>query len=221
MDILEEARNVNRKSFLSHVFSTTEEGKAELLNVSQYACLGVIPIVILNKLIQRFIPEADHEKSSMEITIEVFLQIIVMFCGIIFIHRIISYIPTYSGFNYENLTLTNAVLAFMIIVLSIQTKLGIKVNILAERLDEMWNGPSEEKTDSRRQSPNHVISQADYSGSSMMQNDIFPPGPAVSSNNGSSNTSYNQMGSSRAPAVEMDVGPMPANAMGSSFGTFY
>ena len=75
MDILEEARNVNRKSFLSHVFSTTEEGKAELLNVSQYACLGVIPIVMLNKLIQRFIPEADHEKSSVEITIEVFLQI--------------------------------------------------------------------------------------------------------------------------------------------------
>lgn len=217
MDILEEARNVNRKSFLSHVFSTTEEGKAELLNVSQYACLGVIPIVILNKLIQRFIPEADHEKSSMEITIEVFLQIIVMFCGIIFIHRIISYIPTYSGFNYENLTLTNAVLAFMIIVLSIQTKLGIKVNILAERLDEMWNGPTEEKADSRRQSPNHVISQADYSGSSMMQNDIFPPAPVVSSNNGSSN----QMGSSRAPAVEMDIGPMPANTMGSSFGTFY
>ena len=116
MDILEEARNVNRKSFLSHVFSTTEEGKAELLNVSQYACLGVIPIVMLNKLIQRFIPEADHEKSSVEITIEVFLQIIVMFCGIILIHRIISYIPTYSGFNYENLTLTNAVLAFMIVV---------------------------------------------------------------------------------------------------------
>ena len=150
MDILEEARNVNRKSFLSHVFSTTEEGKAELLNVSQYACLGVIPIVMLNKLIQRFIPEADHEKSSLEITIEVFLQIIVMFCGIILIHRIISYIPTYSGFNYENLTLTNAVLAFMIIVLSIQTKLGIKVNILAERLDEIWNGPSEEKNTDKK-----------------------------------------------------------------------
>jgi hypothetical protein len=222
MDILEEARNVNRKSFLSHVFSTTEEGKAELLNVSQYACLGVIPIVLLNKLIQRFIPEADHEKSSLEITIEVFLQIIVMFCGIILIHRIISYIPTYSGFNYENLTLTNAVLAFMIIVLSIQTKLGIKVNILAERLDEIWNGPSEEKAQSNRKSSNHNVSQADYSGNSMMQNDIFPPAPVVSSNNGSSNTSYNQMSSSSGGShVEMDVGPMPANAMGSSFGTFY
>ena len=221
MDILEEARHVNRKSFLAHVFSTTEEGKAELLNVCQYACLGVIPIVILNKLIQRFIPEADPEKSSTEITIEVFLQIIAMFCGIIFIHRIISYIPTYSGFNYENLTLTNAVLAFMIVVLSIQTKLGIKVNILAERLDEMWNGPSDDTSNSRRQTSNHVISQADYSGNSMMQNDIFPPAPIISSNNSKSNSSYNQTASSRAPSVEMDVGPMPANAMGSSFGTFY
>ena len=35
MDILQEARDINKKSFLSHVFSTTDEGKAEILNVVQ------------------------------------------------------------------------------------------------------------------------------------------------------------------------------------------
>ena len=50
--------------FFSHVFSTTEEGKAELMNVTQYAVLGIVPIFALNKLIQRFVPEADLEKSS-------------------------------------------------------------------------------------------------------------------------------------------------------------
>jgi hypothetical protein len=53
MEILQEAKDINRKSFIGHVFSTTEEGKAEVLNVVQYATLGIIPIVILNTLSRR------------------------------------------------------------------------------------------------------------------------------------------------------------------------
>ena len=86
----------NKPTFFSHVFSTTEEGKAEIMNVVQYAMLGVIPIVVLNKLIQRFIPDADVEKSSVELLIEILIQLVVMFVGVILIHRIITYIPTYS-----------------------------------------------------------------------------------------------------------------------------
>ena len=143
MDVLQEARDINKKSFLSHVFSSTDEGKAEILNVVQYATLGVIPVILLNKAIQRFIPEADAEKASLELLVEVFLQMIIMFCGMILIHRLITYFPTYSGFKYENLTLTNVILAFLVIVLSIQTKLGIKVSILTDRAMELWNGPNE------------------------------------------------------------------------------
>ena len=44
-------------------FQPPKKEKAELLNVVQYACLGVIPIVVLNKLIQRFVPEADPDNS--------------------------------------------------------------------------------------------------------------------------------------------------------------
>ena len=83
---------------------------------------------------QKFIPDADDEKSSLEIFAEVFFQIILMIGGIIIIHRIITYIPTYSGFKYETLSLTNVIIAFLIIVLSIQTKLGIKINVLWDRL---------------------------------------------------------------------------------------
>ena len=126
---------------MSHVFSMTEESNAEVLNVIQYSTMGVVPVVMLNKLIQRFVPEAYPEKSSVEILLEVFIQLVVMFSGIIFIHRIINYLPTYSGFKYESLNLTNVILAFLIIVLSIQTKIGIKVNILVDRLHELWNGP--------------------------------------------------------------------------------
>ena len=222
MDILQEARDSNRKTFLSHVFSTTEEGKAEILNVVQYATLGVIPIVILNKLIQRFIPEADPDKSSLELLVEIFIQLIVMFCGIIVIHRCISYIPTYSGFKYESLTLTNVILAFLIIVLSIQTKLGIKVNFLVDRVSELWNGPESSSSSSKRsstssRSSNHTNSQADYLDSHQMQGgDLFPPAPVAAP----------RPTPSPSPPPSSDYGgysgPVAANSViGGSFGSFF
>jgi hypothetical protein len=91
MDILQEAKDLSKKSFINHVFSSSDEDKAEIINVIQYAVLGFIPVVILNKTIQRFVPEADPEKSSLEIIIEILIQLIVMFCGIIVIHRMITF----------------------------------------------------------------------------------------------------------------------------------
>ena len=57
----------NQHSFFNHVFSTTEEGKAEILNVVQYSLSAILPVVLLNKTVQKFIPEADIEKSSLEL----------------------------------------------------------------------------------------------------------------------------------------------------------
>lgn len=210
-----------KKTFLNHVFSTTEEGKAEILNVVQYSLLGVIPVVFLNKLIQRFIPEADSEKSSLEILAEILIQLIVMFCGIVLIHRIITYIPTYSEYKYESLSLTNVILAFLIIVLSIQTKLGIKVNILVDRLTDLWNGTSsssssndtvKNKKNVRISQPitKHVPSQADYLDQS--QQDMFPPAPMVQS----------RQAQQQAPQQQEYNGPMAANSLlGGSFGAMF
>lgn len=230
MDILNETNESHKKTFFSHVFSTTEEGKSELINVVQYSFLGVIPIVILNKLIQRFIPDADPDKSSVEITIEILLQLIVMFCGIVIIHRIITYIPTYSGFKYENLVLTNVILAFLIIVLSIQTKLGIKVNILFDRLMELWNGPSYEnegkssKNGGGRTTPNpsilqHSPSQADYLENTGVQGNMFPPAPVVTSRGPTGNGTYDNMMRGQPAVMEQQV--MPANFSGSVFGSAF
>ena len=216
MDILQEARDIHSKPFLSHVFSTTEEGKAEILNVVQYATLGVIPVVLLNKAVQRFIPEADSEKSTLEITVEIFLQLIIMFCGIIVIHRVISYFPTYSGFKYDNLTLTNVILTFLVVVLSIQTKLGMKVNILVDRVVELWNGPAEDyKGKSKRKvASSHSTSQADYYDTTDTT-DIFPPAPIISSRE----PSQPELASNPFDSYN---GPQAANGvLGGSFGTFF
>jgi len=228
MEVLQETKDITKKSFLNHVFSTTEEGKAEILNVVQYSLMGVLPVVGLNKLIQRFLPEADPEKSSLELLVEIFIQLTMMFCGIILIHRMITYFPTYSGFKYESLSLTNVILAFLILVLSIQTKLGIKVNILVDRLNELWNGPSEKKAvvknGVRVSQPvsRHTPSQADYLDNSHVQTGIFPPGPVATSRQSGPLEGYdNMMGRNGGMGEMMSMGPAPANAMlGSSFGSF-
>ena len=219
----------SKKTMFTHIFSTTEEGKAEILNVAQYATLGVIPVVILNKLIQRFIPEADPEKSSVEILIEIFIQLIIMFCGVILIHRTITYVPTYSGFNYENLSLTNVILSFLIIVLSIQTKLGIKVNILFDRLNELWSGESRDakavaKAKARANSSSilaHTPSQADHLDSGL-QSDMFPPAPVATAKQQVNGTYDHMMRGNPATGAVGAMGPMAANSvLGGGFGSFF
>ena len=81
-----------KPGFFKHVFNFDEESKAEMLNIIQYAILALIPVIIINKLMQRFVPEADDEKGSIEITAEILAQVIVMFLVILIIHRIITYL---------------------------------------------------------------------------------------------------------------------------------
>lgn len=224
-NIIHEAKSINQNTFISHVFCTSDEGKAEILNVIQYSLSAVLPVVLLNKTIQKFVPEADIEKSSLELLAEIFIQIVVMFIGIVLIHRVITYFPTYSGYKYEAFNLTTVILAFLVIVLSLQTKLGIKVNILVDRALELWNGPGAEKKKQGRKEgiQNHQPSQADSLDDSRAQTGMFPPPPAVTTTNRSSGQGYDYMvkvqGSGAPQGDYSDFGPAPANSAlaGGSF----
>lgn len=133
------------KSFFKHVFNFDDDSKSEILNILQYSIIAIIPIVILNKTMQKYVPESDDKKSSLEITAEVLIQIIVMFIGLLLIHRIITYIPTYSGSAYPEFHIVYIILAILMITMSLQTKLGEKVSILVDRISELWNGKQDNK----------------------------------------------------------------------------
>ena len=45
------------KSFIKHVFYLDEDSKADLLNIIQYALISIVPIVIVNKLMQKVMLE--------------------------------------------------------------------------------------------------------------------------------------------------------------------
>jgi hypothetical protein len=139
-----ESSDESNKGFFKHVFNFDDDSKSEILNTLQYILLAIIPVVILNKTIGRYVPEADDKKGSIEITAEILIQIIVTFLGLLIVHRIITYVPTYSNTKYPDFHIIFIVLAILMITMSLQTKLGEKVSILVDRISELWNGKSEE-----------------------------------------------------------------------------
>ena len=85
MDTLEEFTKSNGKTgFFKHVFNFDEESKTDMLNIVQYGVLAILPLVLFNKSLQRLVPEADEEKHSIELSMEVIAQVIVVFLGILF-----------------------------------------------------------------------------------------------------------------------------------------
>lgn len=217
----------NKETFLNHVFSSSEEGKAEIYNAIQYGITAIIPIVILNKLIQRFIPEPDLEKGSLEILVEIIIQLVILFVGIILIHRTITFIPTFSKYKYEGLTITNIILAFMIIILSLQTKIGIKTSILYERIIDLWEGNNGSNTKQQikkgvRVSDGnigyHSPSQADNLDNN--QQGVFPPTP-ISPLNAGGSTGGNNVNIRQDASPYQIQDPQPANFMGSPFGASF
>jgi hypothetical protein len=154
MEVLEKG-NKSTTNFMNHIFNFDENSKIDMLNIVQYSIVSIVPIVILNKSIQKFVPEADETKGSVEIVFEVLIQIISMFIGLLFIHRIITYIPTYSNSPYPEYNIIYNVLPILMILMSLQTKLGEKVSIIVDRLYELWEGKKEKDG----KSPNIKVSQ--------------------------------------------------------------
>jgi len=134
MDNLDEtSKKISNNDFISHVFNFDNTTKSELLNIGQYSLISLVPIVLLNKLTRKYIPESDDTKGSLEVFLEVVFQIFIMYFGLYLIHRFVTFFPTYSGEPYEPFILTNIILATLVIILSLQTRLGEKVNILYTR----------------------------------------------------------------------------------------
>lgn len=144
MDTLEDTKN-SSLGFFKYVFRFDDASKSELLNMIQYTILAIIPLAIMNKISQLYVPDPDDDKGSVEILAEIILQSIGIFLGLIIISRMIQYIPTYSGDEYKSFQVTDIILIGLMIIFSLQTKLGEKVSILVERAIDLWNGDSNNK----------------------------------------------------------------------------
>lgn len=239
----------SKVGFFQHVFNFDNDSKGDIMNIIQYSLLAIIPIVLLNKLSQKYIPDVEEEKGSVEILAEIIIQVLVIFLGMLLIHRILVYIPTYSEKKYTQMSITSIVLPVLLITLSLQTKLGEKVAILFDRVSDLWNGTSSK--DKKKQKPkprgsmmppppppmtqpgnviHDAIAQSLYSGgggggSSGVTSLSQLPNPDSSQQ---SSPDYNNMyqsslpGASNPGMIQEGFVPMAANeGVGSAFGSSF
>ena len=207
MESLTESSSSSKPGFFKHVFNFDSDSKAEMLNIIQYAILALIPMIILNKLMQKYIPEADEEKGSLEISAEVLLQVIIIVLGIFFVDRLVTYVPTYSGIKYLDFSITQIIIATLLILLSLQTKLGNKISILFDRVTELWTGESADadKDDKKKKGKGKgsvKVSQP-ISGQGQMQQQQSPDQSAQMQSLYGGSTPINQLPSSSTSTQQL------------------
>ena len=122
-----------------------------------------------------------------------------MFIGLLLIHRVVTFVPTYSGVKYPDFNIVFIILAVLMITLSLQTKLGEKVSILFDRLMDLWNGTDSSKK-KKGKSGNVKVTQPIAGQQQMITGQMMPQsqptytdGTSINSLPTSSSTSTQQL----------------------------
>ena len=236
--------------FFKYVFNFDENNKALIFNFLQYALLAVIPTFLALKGLNYIDSDVDEDKGSLEILGEVVLKLVLLFMSIWFINKIVRYVPTYSGVDYQVFNETNFIIAFLIIIISMQSKLRDKINILADRVTALWTGEDHSKKDDKKQAQGNqqgnnvrVIQPlaGSQAGMSSINNSLNPYNPAGLISPGLpqqqaqstpqiapyKNPNFDEMYTkdfipiTGAQPGEMEFEPMAANAFGSPFGSSF
>jgi hypothetical protein len=128
--------------FFKYVFNFDEDNMCAILNLMQYTIMAIIPVLFILKGVKNLVPEEDETKGSLEILVESVGQILFIVSAIWITNKAIRYFPTYSGCEYEDFTPTAFMIPFLIILSTMQSKLGLKLNILVDRVVDAWHGKS-------------------------------------------------------------------------------
>lgn len=240
MDKAEEVieKNINRgEGLFTYMFNYDDDTKSTLLNMMQYMLFAIIPVVVILKLVKEYVPEDDDSKGSVEIVIEIVLQLGILFLSIWFIDRLIRYFPTFSKMPYSKCNELVFILPLLMIMITMQTKLGAKINILVDRITEMWGGTQLHMTQSQQSNNNirtrqpiaqsHQPSRADTLDSHL----IAPPPQMMNTNlnnmqsqqmNNEIHNMQSQHMNNETIALALDDSSEPEAAngfLGSAFGT--
>ena len=232
MDIDNITQSKEPMSFINYLLTLDEDNKIDLLNIIQYTVLAIIPIILILKAVKHFVPEEDESKGNLEILLESVGQIIFMLIGLWFTDRIIRYFGTYSGKEYQAFNSITFILPFLLILSTMQTKLGSKINILIERTMDLINGNNETK-ENVKQEKNVKVSQPIAGQHQPSQSDTLDTSQLLPSNRGltsipqqnANNTDFNGMYQNTLnPLQNADTPgqnePLAANDGGSMFGSW-
>jgi len=205
------------ESFLGYMTTISTLEKNEILNVIQYIVLIVIPLVLLLKFMKEYIPPDSASKSSIEITVEVVIQLSLIFIAFWLIHKVIMYIPTYSTVPYEKLNLIQIAMPVVFLLFCMKSSISEKVSILLDRFMTLTGIRTEAMEDKKKQK-----GQGQPGQGAPNQMPQMPP-PMVHSMNPNPPQQPPMNTSQEGMAMNMNYGisePMASNEMGSPFGAY-
>jgi hypothetical protein len=230
--------------FFKYVFNFDEDNMCGILNLLQYTIMAIIPVLFILKGVKNLIPEEDETKGSLEILVESLGQIILIVSAIWITNKMIRYFPTYSGCDYDDFNAINFMIPFLIILSTMQSKLGLKLNILVDRVLDFWHGRDSSaasasavaaataaKSNVRvsqpiagQQMPQHQPSQADFRDQLLPSNPQLTQMPSqhigVAKPQQQMTPDFNQMHQGQGQFNPNVFEPMAANeGIGSMFGS--
>lgn len=172
--ISETSKSLSKSStpndFFKHIFNFDEENKAHIMNLFQYTILAIIPVLLTLKAIKYIIPEEDDSKSSLEILLECVGQMSLILSAIWFSDKLIRFIPTYSKYEYTKYDPISFILPFLIILSTMQTKFGAKLNILFDRVMKLWTGEKVQEPQTNNNNNNNNVKITQPISNSQMPN---------------------------------------------------
>jgi hypothetical protein len=137
-------KTLQRGGFVQHVLNFDDSTKKYLMNTTQYMLTALAPIIILNKVLEDLLNEFDDSKGNFELLAEVALHLVSLIAGMFLTHRVVTYLPSYSGIPYENINMFSIILTMILTLYNTQSNLGFKMKLLGERVGELWNGKEKE-----------------------------------------------------------------------------
>ena len=191
-------------SFFNYMFSLSSTEKSEILNALQYILIVIIPLVILLKLMKNYIPLENPDKGTIEITVEVVLQLFIIFIAFLFIHKFAAFIPTYSTVPYGKMNLIHIIIPVIFLLLCMKSSISEKMSILLERfMTVVGLSKKENMEDKKPQEPQQSQIQ-------------FPPPPQstmVVKDTGYQQGGYQVQNQNQREQAYGPPEPMPANEM--------
>ena len=126
-------RGGSQGSFISYMFSMTDGEKVELINMFQYIILAIIPIILIVRLMKAYIPPVNNKKASVEVAVELIVQLVLLVSVFFLIHKLILFIPTYTKQNYPSIQFFPILLPLLFILFTLDKNMGEKAQLLLQR----------------------------------------------------------------------------------------
>lgn len=202
---METIENSTKDNIFNKIFTYDEDMKYDLINLSQFILFSVIPIIALSKFIEKYSPDINNNKTTIELLLEIILQLNVLFIGFYLIQHIVINIPTFSGKKYPEMFIIASIIPVVFSLISSDNPLNTKINILFSRFSDLWNGTSENNIP-QKQNSQTLIKVSQPLSSSYSQNQIF------NGNNSNSVNTSQQLSSSNGTSLINELPTNPVNS---------